>query len=36
MKKEVEFTLPASGTENFICRFHRSQGMQGAFFFGSS
>ena len=23
MKKEVEFTLPGSGTVNFICRFHR-------------
>ena len=36
MKKEVEFILPGSGAVNFICRFHRSQGMQGSFFFERS
>jgi plastocyanin len=30
--KDVEITLPESGNLEFFCRFHRSQGMQGAFF----
>jgi plastocyanin len=29
-KAEVEVTVPSSGDFNFYCRFHRSQGMQGA------
>lgn len=32
-RKTVELTLPSTGVVNFYCRFHRSQGMQGAFFF---
>jgi len=31
--KTVTFTLPSSGTVPFYCKFHRSMGMQGAFFF---
>jgi plastocyanin len=36
--KTVTFTLPSSGTVPFYCKFHKSSGMQGAFFFtaGSS
>lgn len=33
-KKEISVTLPSSGTVNYYCRFHRAQGMQGAFYFG--
>jgi plastocyanin len=29
---EVAVTVPDSGSVNFYCRFHRSQGMQGAVF----
>src|SRR6266508_67403 len=29
---EVSVTVPADGMVNFYCRFHRSQGMQGAVF----
>jgi plastocyanin len=34
-KKTVTVTLPSSETVNFYCRFHRSIGMQGAFYFGA-
>jgi plastocyanin len=34
-QKTVEVKLPSSGSTNYYCRFHRSQGMQGAFFFGT-
>lgn len=30
---DVSVDLPASGATAFYCRFHQSQGMQGAFFF---
>jgi plastocyanin len=33
-KATVEVTVPANGRADFFCRFHRSQGMQGAFFGG--
>ena len=33
--KTVEVKLPSSGTVSYYCRFHRSQGMQGAFFFSA-
>ena len=33
--KTVQVKLPSSGTVNYYCRFHRSSGMQGAFFFGT-
>jgi len=29
---DVEVTVPEDGTVNYYCRFHRSQGMQGAVF----
>lgn len=29
----ASLTLPASGAVRFYCRFHQSQGMQGAFYF---
>jgi plastocyanin len=32
-QKDVTFTLPVFGNVNFYCRFHRTQGMQGAFYF---
>jgi plastocyanin len=32
-KTTVTFTLPASGVVAFYCKFHRAQGMQGAFYF---
>jgi plastocyanin len=32
-KMSITFTLPASGVVNFYCKFHRAQGMQGAFYF---
>lgn len=31
-RKEIRVTLPPRGNLNYYCRFHRSQGMQGAFF----
>jgi plastocyanin len=31
-KKTVEVTVPTDGAAGFFCRFHRSQGMQGAIF----
>jgi plastocyanin len=31
--KDVSVTLPSSGAVAFYCRFHRSSGMQGAFYF---
>ena len=30
----VQVTIPASGELTFYCKFHRDQGMQGAFFTG--
>jgi plastocyanin len=33
--KDVTVKLPASGAVAFYCRFHKGQGMQGAFFFTS-
>jgi plastocyanin len=33
--KTVSFKLPAGGVINFYCRFHRSSGMQGAFYFAA-
>lgn len=32
-KGEAKVTLPASGAVRFYCKFHASQGMQGAFYF---
>jgi plastocyanin len=32
---DVQVTVPDDGTVNFYCRFHLSQGMQGAVFTGS-
>jgi len=32
-EQDVMVTLPSSGAVRFYCRFHASQGMQGAFFF---
>ena len=32
-KQSVEVPLPSSGAVRFYCKFHASQGMQGAFFF---
>ena len=34
-KKTVTVKLPSSGTVAFYCRFHKSLGMQGAFFFNA-
>lgn len=34
-KATVEVTVPASGTAAFFCRFHKSNGMQGAMFTAS-
>jgi len=34
--KTVTFSLPSSGTVPFYCKFHKSQGMQGAIFFTAS
>jgi len=31
-KATIEVTMPASGFVNYYCRFHRGQGMQGAFY----
>ncbi|MDQ4148637.1 MAG: cupredoxin domain-containing protein [Actinomycetota bacterium] len=31
--RTVEVRLPSSGVVNFVCKFHRDQGMQGAFYF---
>ena len=31
-KIEVTFTLPSTGAVSFYCRFHKAQGMQGAFY----
>jgi plastocyanin len=31
--RTVEIKLPESGMVSFYCKFHRSQGMQGAFYF---
>ena len=31
-KATIEVTMPASGYVNYYCRFHRGQGMQGAFY----
>ena len=31
-RKDVSVTLPSSGAVVFYCRFHRGQGMQGAFY----
>lgn len=33
---KIEVRLPKSGVVNFICQFHVSQGMQGAFYFPGS
>jgi plastocyanin len=33
---KIEVKLPKSGVVNFFCRFHVSQGMQGAFYFPGS
>jgi plastocyanin len=36
-KKEINLTLPAGTTDvEFFCRFHGSDGMRGAFFFGAA
>ncbi|MCA1833275.1 MAG: cupredoxin domain-containing protein [Actinomycetota bacterium] len=32
-KQTVTFNLPSSGVVNFYCKFHKSSGMQGAFYF---
>lgn len=32
-RKDVTVTLPSTGTVNYYCRFHKGQGMQGAFYF---
>jgi len=32
-KVELTFTLTNSGAVNFFCKYHRSSGMQGAFYF---
>jgi plastocyanin len=34
-KKSVDVQLPMSGATRFYCKFHASQGMQGAFFFNA-
>lgn len=33
--KDVTVTLPQSGAVPFYCKFHRGQGMQGAFYFNA-
>jgi plastocyanin len=32
-RRSFEVKLPSSGVVNFYCKFHRGQGMQGAFYF---
>jgi plastocyanin len=34
-KKVVTVTLPSSGAVAFYCKFHKGQGMQGAFYFNA-
>jgi plastocyanin len=34
--RNVAATLPSSGVVTFYCKFHRAQGMQGAFYFGAT